>query len=68
MSEQHKFCPQCGGVVHTKSYVGGEGTYGECRDCGLLFGGEEGPRKRALLQAAAEQDPGEQGEVEGAIE
>ena len=42
-----------------KRYVGSEEQYLYCPDCGETAGGEEGQVKRALIEAALREDPGE---------
>jgi len=39
--------------AQTKKYVGSTETYHYCPDCMTTWGGEEGPRKVALIAAAA---------------
>jgi len=50
-----------------KKYVGSQETYHYCPDCMETWGGEEGPRKRALIAAAARYEevlgPGESAEL-----
>jgi len=39
--------------AQTKRYVGTQETYHYCPTCLSTWGGEEGPRKRSLIAAAA---------------
>jgi hypothetical protein len=52
--------------AHTEArrlrYVGEARTYKYCPVCGLTFEGEKTAAKKALVSAAAYEDPGEQGE------
>ena len=44
--------------VQTKRYVGTLETYHYCPGCMTTWGGEEGPRKVALIAAAAQYEAG----------
>lgn len=48
-----------------KRYVGSTETYSYCADCLATWNGEETPRKKAFIGAAARANVTEQDEVEG---
>lgn len=59
-------CPECGKLTKAKRYIGSEEHYFVC-SCYHSWGGEETPRKKQLLHAAAAGDLGEEAEVEGRL-
>lgn len=60
-------CPKCGTLNKPKRYVGSTDTYFFCVECSHTYGGEETPRKKALIAAAARANVTEDDEVYGYI-